>query len=265
MDAVIHTLADEWRSAGIEQGDMVLVHSSIARTLRRIARMGGGVDPGLIMRSFLAAVGESGTILLPLFNFDFTRGVAFDIRNSPSQMGSFTEVGRHWPGAVRTGHPIYSFAAVGKDAEAFRGLTNFSGYGADSPFGVLHRAGGKIGVIDLPDANSMTYYHYVEECRNVPYRYHKTFTGDYIDNDGMQSVRTFGLFVRNLEQGVQTHVDPMGELLWQKGLYSGFRPGEGCGLRVIPARAMFDEVASVIDQGHAKGLLFEYQSETDVG
>ncbi|MEI7732254.1 MAG: AAC(3) family N-acetyltransferase [Verrucomicrobiota bacterium] len=255
----VKRLADDWRTAGVTEGDTLLVHSTISRTLRRVAKIGGEVSANLVITSFLEALGESGTLLLPLFNFDFTKGVTFDIHKSPSEMGALTEAGRLWPGVVRTGHPIYSFAVIGKQADMFRGLKNFSGYGHDSPFGMLHRLNGKIGVLDLPDQNSMTFYHYVEESLNAPYRYHKTFTGQYIDEDGIMSEKTFGLFVRNIEKGVLTHVDPMGELLWQKGLYTGFRPKEGCGFRVISAGRIFNEVATVLNQGAAKGLLYEIQ------
>lgn len=258
MDTKIVTLlADDWRAAGVTEGDTLLVHSSLGRTLRRVKKMGGKINPNIIIESFLLALGKSGTLLLPLFNFDFPNGVTFDIRNSPSQMGTFTEAGRLWPGAVRTGHPIYSFAAIGKNSEIFKGVRNFSGYGHDSPFNILHRLNGKIGVIDLPDQNSMTFYHYVEESLNAPYRYHKEFTGQYIDENGIESTETFGLFVRNTEKGVITHVDPMGEILWEKGIYTGCRPKEGCGLRVISATTMFDEVSSIINEGKAKGLLYE--------
>ncbi|MEI7996315.1 MAG: AAC(3) family N-acetyltransferase [Methylococcaceae bacterium] len=254
---VVQALANDWKGCGVAEGDTLLVHSSIARTLRRMAKMGEKVGPKLVLESFIKALGNSGTLMLPLFNFDFLNGVKFDIRNSPSQMGALTEAGRLWPGAVRTGHPIYSFAVIGKNAEQFRDVKNFSGYGQDSPFGILHKLCGKIGVIDLPDQNSMTFYHYIEEGLNVPYRYHKTFTGAYVDNDGVKTSQTFGLFVRNAEEGVMTHVNPMMEILWQKGLYSGCKPKEGCGLRVIDATSMFDEVSVVINDGRAKGLLYE--------
>jgi aminoglycoside 3-N-acetyltransferase len=241
----------------VEEGDMLLLHSSARRILRKLPKSRDASPADLLLESFLAAVGGAGTLLLPLFNFDFASGKPFDIRETPSQMGVVTETGRHWPGAVRTGHPIYSFAAIGAQASAFEGVENFSGYGADSPFGMLHRAGGKIAVLDLPDNGSMTFYHYVEEACSVPYRYHKTFAGPYVDWSGREAVRTFGLFVRDLEQGVVTSVDPMGELLWKKGLYRGERPGEGYGLRTIAAEAMFDAVRSVIDQGKALGLLYD--------
>lgn len=258
-EKVIRHLADEWHASGVDEGDTLLVHSDVGRTLRRVGKMGGEVAPDLVIASFLRAIGDTGTLILPLFNFDFPKGVTFEMRNSPSHMGALTEAGRLWPGAVRTGHPIYSFAVIGRNAEMFRGLRNFSGYGEDSPFGILHRMGGKVGVLDLPDNSSMTFYHYVEESLNVPYRYHKIFTGQYIDEAGRETTQSFGLFVRKIDEGVVTNVDPMGENLWEQGLYTGCRPKQGCGLRVISAPKMFDAVASMIRQGRAKGLLYEIE------
>jgi len=238
---------------------MLLLHSSTGRTLRTLKKLGFTPDIQTILDSFLEALGASGTLLLPLFNFDFASGVPFDIRTTPSQMGALTEAGRTRAEAVRTGHPIYSFAVLGNARERFRDLNNFSGYGADSPFAMLHKAGGKIAVLDLPDQHSMTFYHYVEESMSVDYRFHKHFSGLYTDFDGIACNRTYGLFVRKIEQGVATHVDPMGEALWAKGLYSGDRPGNGSGLRVIDASKLYEEVASVIVQGKARGLLYEIQ------
>ena len=62
--------------------------------------------------------------MFPLFNFDFTSGVQFDIRTSKSHMGALTEEARNHPNAVRTGHPIYSFCAIGKHASKFESLDN---------------------------------------------------------------------------------------------------------------------------------------------
>ena len=249
-------LVEEWRRSGVESGDLLLVHSSLRRTYRKLRDALQDLSPNVVLESLLEALGPNGTLLLPLFNFDFTKGVPFDIRTTPGQMGDLPEAGRLHPGAVRTGHPIYSFVAIGAEAARFEGVENFSGYGADSPFGILHRMCGKIAVLDLPDQHSMTFYHYVEENRGVPYRFHKTFTGEYIGWDGKVTRRDFGLFVRNLELGVRTHVDPMGEILWEKNLYAGYRPGVETGLRVIGAAALFDIVAEVIDAGRAEGLLY---------
>ncbi len=261
-ETAVAFLSQQWLRCGVRNGDMLLLHSSTRGTLRRLKKLGFAMDVETILDSFLHALGESGTLLLPLFNFDFCDGVPFDIRTTPSHMGALTEAGRLRPGAVRTGNPIYSFAVLGKRCDLFRGVDNFSGYGADSPFGMLHRAGGKVAVLDLPDQQSMTFYHYVEESMSVDYRFHKRFSAPYRDSDCKLSDRTYGLFVRKVDEGVVTHVDPMGEILWDKGLYSGDRPGTGSGLRVIDAQALYDEVASVIAQEKARGTLYEIQPTT---
>ncbi|MFM6203869.1 AAC(3) family N-acetyltransferase, partial [Planktothrix sp.] len=109
-------LAYKWQQAGISQGDTVLIHSSLKRTLKNLMKQEQKISPEVILDSFLEAVGLSGTLLLPLFNFDFTKGIAFDYRNTPSQMGVLTEVARIHPNAIRTGHPIYSFAIIGHNS-----------------------------------------------------------------------------------------------------------------------------------------------------
>jgi aminoglycoside 3-N-acetyltransferase len=258
-EAAVDYLSQQWSQAGVRGGDMVLLHSSIKGVLRRLKKLGFALEVDIILDSFLGVLGVNGTLLLPLFNFDFCSGVPFEARTTPSQMGALTEAGRLREGAVRTGHPVYSFAVLGKRLDLFRGVDNFSGYGADSPFAILHREGGKIAVLDLPDQESMTFYHYVEESAAVDYRYHKRFSASYTDFDGKSSERTYGIFVRKLEEGVVTHVDPMGEILWAKGLYCGDRPGTGSGLRIIHAQALYDEVVNVIAQGKAHGMLYEIQ------
>ena len=139
-DQAVESLAQDWRGAGLREGDVVLIHSSLRRTVRRSAQ--GDKPPAVteILASFQQAVGDTGTLLFPLFNFQFTEGVPFDIRSTPSQMGVLTETARQLEGAVRTGHPIYSFAVIGARADQFTGIDNHSGYGADSPFARLPRA-----------------------------------------------------------------------------------------------------------------------------
>lgn len=249
-------LAENWGKCGIHVGDTVLIHSSLRRTLKKY-----NASPQIILNSFLKAVGSEGTLLFPLFNFDFTKGVPFDIRSTPSHMGVLTETARQSPDAVRSGHPIYSFAAIGANAQLFN-VDNFSGYGSDSPFAILMEIGGKIAVLDLSDLNSMTFYHHIEEMHDVPYRYHKKFTGNYTDIFGVTTKKTYGLFVRDLEKGVLTDVNNMGEILWEQGLYSGSRPNEGIGLRTISARDMYAKVAEIIKSNRAYGLLYSIEEKS---
>lgn len=256
MEKAVEWLACQWRESGVEAGDMLLLHSSVKRTVRRLLSERYPANVDIILDSFLEALGSEGTLLIPLFNFDFNAGKAFDIRSTPSQMGALTEAARLRSGTVRTGHPVYSFAALGRRRDLFANIDNVSGYGADSPFAILRRDGGKIGVLDLPDVNSMTFYHHVEELEQVDYRYRKRFTGEYTDAVGKATNRTYELVVRDIDRGVETDVDPMGELLWNENLYRGSRANAGSGLRVIDAAVLYSRTARVIAEGLAEGLLF---------
>jgi len=255
----MNNLVQDWREAGVEEGDTLLIHSSTRRTFKRYLDQGIRLTPEDILDSYIEAVGDTGTVLLPLFNFDFPKGITFDLKNSPSHMGALTEAARKHPLAVRTGHPIYSFAVIGAKSNEFESVDNFSGYGADSPFALLREMQGKIAVLDLPDQNSMTFYHHVEEMLEVDYRYHKVFSGNYVDSLGNEAVKEYGLFVRNIEKGVLTHVNPTGELMWKKGLYTGSRPKEGSGLRVVSAQDVYNFTADIIKSNKAKGNLYRIE------
>jgi aminoglycoside 3-N-acetyltransferase len=252
-------LKQKWMDSGVEPGDTLLVHSNIKRTLSEARRSGVAVKPDDILSSFLDAVGPKGTLLLPLFNFDFANGKAFDIRSTPSQMGALTEVGRLRQEAVRTGHPIYSFAAIGFRSKEFEGVDNQSGYAEDSPFGILKRLDGKIASLDLDDQDSMTFYHHVEEMKKVSYRYFKSFNGSYTDAAGIATEKTYTLFVRDVENGVRTDVNTAGALMWQQGFYKGSMPKVGSGLRTIKAQDMFRFVAELIDSSRALGTLYSIE------
>lgn len=198
---------------------------------------------------------------VPLFNFDFTQDVPFDIRHTPSQMGALSEAARLHPKAVRTGHPIYSFAAIGAEASRFASVDNRSGYGADSPFALLRELGGKIAMLDVADQGAMTFYHHIEEMMGVDYRYMKRFSGEYIDAAGEHSLRSYDLYVRDLARGVETWVEPCGDWLQQSGYYHGDQPRQGCGLRWIWACQMFDLVSELISSGQAEGMLYRIHQD----
>jgi aminoglycoside 3-N-acetyltransferase len=74
------SLKDKWLRSGIEIGDTILIHSNIKRTFIEGLRAGLRISPTEILDSFIDAISPEGTLLLPLFNFDFSRGACFDIK-----------------------------------------------------------------------------------------------------------------------------------------------------------------------------------------
>ncbi|MDQ3020500.1 MAG: AAC(3) family N-acetyltransferase [Bacteroidota bacterium] len=254
---IIADLASSWNESGIDKGDTVLIHSYLSRFLKRLKSKGIDLTPNDILDSLIEAVGKSGTLIFPAYNFEFNNSGVFDIRNSKSETGSLTEAARLHNSAVRTGHPLFSFAVIGYHIDKFRNLYNYSAFGIDSPFAKLLELDGKIAALDIGGEFCMTFYHYVEETENAPNRFHKVFKGKYIDYDGKETQREFDVYSRKIEIGVVTDVKPMEDYLWSKGLYSGCRPGEGSCLHVIKAKTVYDEAAKIIKDGEALGMLYK--------
>lgn len=156
-------LGDDLKRLGLREGDIVLVHSS----LRRIGFVIGGA--ACVVQSLLDVLGPSGTLVVPAFtanNSDPRRWEltghqsvpaarwpairdsmpAFDPALTPSfRMGVVAEAVRTWPGAVRSGHPQTSFAAVGAAAAALMASHPPScHFGRGTPLETLNQANGKV-------------------------------------------------------------------------------------------------------------------------
>ena len=253
----IDYLTSCWSKAGINKGDILLIHSSITRLIRPARRQGVRLSPDHILTSFLQAVGPEGTLLFPTFKIDVSETVHFDSRNTPSSMGVLTEAARNHPDAIRTEHPILSMAVIGKEAINFKKCQDYTGIGKDSPFNLLHKLDGKIAVLGLAENDSMSFYHYVENVNNVDHRWIIDFETVYIDEKGEESLRKHGFYARKRDEGVTTNVEAMGRLLWDKGYYSGNKHDKEEGLRVVAAVDVFRETEKIIKSGKSKGYLYD--------
>ena len=208
----LEQLTSAFRDLGVDAGDTLLVHSSY----KSLGPVDGG--PQTIIDALLATLGPDGTLIMPSFNFDFNKGAPWDVRSTPSQMGILTEFARKDPRAKRVFHPIYSFVIIGKHAEMLGNLRYKSSYERNSVFGKLRDLDGKIMVIGLSYTNSMTFFHHIEQMEGVDYRFLKQFTCQVTDWDGTTKVDTFEMFVRDVDKGVITEVNPMGELMEKAGV-----------------------------------------------
>lgn len=134
---------------GVRPGGALLVHSSLSR----LGWVCGGVQA--VVEGLLDAVGPDGTVVVPTHtngNSDPAEWSnppvpeawwpvireempAFGPLVTPApHMGAIAEAVRTWPGARRSAHPHFSFAAVGPEAEAITdGHELESGFGERSP------------------------------------------------------------------------------------------------------------------------------------
>lgn len=251
-------LSNLWRSAGVPDGGVFLLHSSAKRTLKM-----HGITPPELLDSFLEAVGDDGTLILPSFSFGFCHGEPMDVRHTKGITGILGETARQRPDAVFSAHPVYRFVILGRLAHQFRDATepctfrDATAYGHGSMWGWLRRHGGRIGVLDLPGQNALTAVHHAEETSGAHWRFHKQFSGDYTDENDITTHRTCSIYVRRPD--IQTNVNPLDAALWQAGLYQGAPPHVQAGLRTIDANVFHDftrNVIAAIQQGADHTFLY---------
>ncbi len=204
----------------IRPGDILYIISDILSLSVVCRENGERFDCNLFIDSILRKVGPEGTVLIPTFNWGFCKGETFDIRKTVSKTGALGNAALRRADFKRSKHPLYSFMIWGKDRELLTEMDPKDAFGADSVFGYLHRNKAKALVIGLPTLSGLTFIHYVEQMVGVPYRYSKDFTAGYIDDAGVESQRTYSMYVRDLDMDPR-HIEgfkPLGDILENKGI-----------------------------------------------
>ncbi|MEI6290743.1 MAG: DUF4910 domain-containing protein [Chloroflexota bacterium] len=207
-------LIEEFRSLGIAAADTIFVHSSYSS----LGKAPGGVEggPQTVIDAILEIIGPDGTLIMPTFNYDFLKGIPWDIRTTPSQMGILTECVRKDPRARRMYHPIYSMAAIGKHADELAAHRSNDCFGGTTIFSKFRTWDAKILIIGLAYSKSITFLHHCEQMAEVDYRFLKEFRGTAIDQNGKPAEEVYTMFVRDVDRGVVLDFEPIGALLDSK-------------------------------------------------
>ena len=198
----------------IEKGDVILLTSDITDLFLQCQENGEIMDVNILLDNFQEAIGEEGTLLVPTYNWGFCQGKAFDYKKTPSKTGAIGNAALRRKDFTRTKHPIYSFAVWGKDTVKLAAMDNIESFGPDSPFAYLEQVNAKNVFIGASLRNSFTYIHYIEQKLGAKYRYSKMFKGHYIDQNKVDTVKEYAMYVRDLDLGVVCAPDPFVDTLY---------------------------------------------------
>ena len=259
MNKIVSILKKSWLESGLGEGDLMLLHSDVRGTIRDFLKKKIKITPLDIFNSFLETVGPSGTILFPNFDINLSNKMTFDLQNSNSKMGILTEIARKHYDSYRTKHPLLSFSVIGKKKKLFYSCDDYTGIGQSSPFDILYKNNGKIAILNLRENDSMSFYHFVEQMHDVDYRHIIDFKVSYI-NDKASEIKEYGYYARKKNQGVETDVENMGKILWEKKLYKGFHYNSVNRLRTIKAKDVYKETSKVIQIDKANGILYKIKT-----
>ena len=183
MNYNIQDIETAYRAAGIGKGRTVLLKTDLrllglfdTDSFDNILRAHFNVLSDLIDFSI-------GTLVVPTSSTNLCNTtIPFDINKTPSERGVLSEFIRQVPSAVRSFHPFYSYAAIGRDADQITSNVSRHAFGLETPKDRLIAADALCVSVGLPARLTCSTVHHVEMQMGVPYRYSKEYLHPVIRN-----------------------------------------------------------------------------------
>lgn len=210
----VEDIAQAFRDSGVMPGDLLMLHSD-SIVLAQMEQMAQEKRCDLLFAALDEVLGPDGTLILPTFSYSFTKGEAFNVRNTPSTVGLLTNHFRTMPGVLRSEDPNFSVAARGPLAREATALQSSDCFGADSFFAWLERQDAWLAGMGCA-IDRFTFVHYLEQKANVEYRYFKTFSG-VIEGDNSVRSQTVRYFVRDTQRQTALDLRQLRALLLARG------------------------------------------------
>lgn len=206
------------KEIGVKRGDKIYLSSSFMQIALMYKKNGQKFDGNKLIDAFVDLLGDTGTLLIPTFSYEFCRKGIYDIHNTRGVTGALGNIALQRDDFMRTNHPIHSFAVWGDDQKFLCELQNLNSFGDDSPFSYMLEQKVKQIIIGTDYTHAFTFSHYGEVKAKVPYRFIKRFTGKYIDRDGSESVRTYEYPARDLSFSSVDCSNKIGKILEKNGI-----------------------------------------------
>lgn len=226
-------------SLSVAPGDLVLAHISMGK----LGHVEGGAET--LIAALQAAVGESGTLVLPSFSFQLVDVPApvFDVLHTPTWASKVYERFRTWPGVHRSHHATHSVCAVGPRAVEITADHGRDPCGVHSPFPRIAQGGGKIVLIGVSH-NSSTTFHAVEEQEKLFYCGLRDAPGaTIIDEEGRQ--RPLPTRLHSMSRTYD--FNRVNDLMLARGIQREALIGDAV-VRCLDAGAMFEAAVQLVRQ-----------------
>jgi len=230
----IKNVVEELKRLNIRNGDTIMIHSAFSC----IRNMEKGAE-GVIL-AFEEVVGPTGTIVMPVFNWDILHQgdeIIYDVRKTPSKMGYLTEYFRTRNGTVITKNLFNPLAVKGRLADNMLKCPCESSWGQDSPFQILYDENALVLMIGV-DYNTVTMFHIAETMFGVSYRFVYEFPNSFfIDKSGNKEPLKNTTLRRY--DGYPTDFNVVDELFKRRGLVKEIEIGDSI-TRLIDSHSLVE-------------------------
>ena len=199
-------ILDQLRKVGVQTGDTIYVPSFMPVL---------GIGPNILddtVDALLETVGRTGTVVMPVFNWDYCSGSVFDPLNTPSKTGVLTEHFRKRSGVLRSQTPPWcTFAAWGNKAGEITAIEGTSSFGSDGILQFLYDVNAKYVLLGCSYNEGVVHVHWLEEKYEVPYRFRKRFAGSVRLNGEIQENISY-MFARQLNTNTDIDSHPLTDI-----------------------------------------------------
>lgn len=137
--------------------------------------------PRMLIEQMLEAVGPRRTLLLPAYTYAFTRTRVYSPSTTVPETGVLPQTCLTQLSCVRTKSALNSFLAIGPKSEELGHVVGRTLWGEGSLAALFERVHARIVVLGIPWKDACGFLHRIEEAGMVPYRYHKTFNGRWVE------------------------------------------------------------------------------------
>jgi len=223
----------------IKNGDHLILHGNLAL----ISQIKSSKSIDLKLKFFIdqlkKKIGKNGVVFIPAFTYSFCKKKKFNINNTKSEIGLFSELIRKFYNN-RTHHPIFSFTVIGKK-KGYSKVSLKSCFGKNSFFDNFKKNNGKIICLGS-GFSSITFLHHIEEFCKVNYREYRLFSGNIFLTKNKKRKISTNYFVRKNKK-IKNNFLRFERYLRKKIQYSNF---ERFNIITINSKILFKEGVKVL-------------------
>ena len=172
----------------------------------------------VVIEQLMESVGSHRTLLLPAYTPSYIRTRTYSPVDSLPETGILPQTCLRDFAFFRTPSAIDSFLAIGPQAKYLAGLkspTTLWGEGSlKSLFQLTHA---RMVTLGTHWKHTLGFLHRIEEAAEVPYRYFKTFHGEWVE-EGSARPWEETMFVRSIDVVPQLNWSAVNEVLRSRGL-----------------------------------------------
>ena len=229
-------------SLGLQEGQNLAIHSNMT-TFGKLER---GVENAYhIIRS---VIGEKGTIVVPTYTTNLSKGEAYDPKTSPAQnMGVFSNYILNREGSVRTPSPLQSHAIEGPLKDKLLKANHNHSMGPGSIFEIMLHENFDLLLLGCSFNEGATFIHHVEASVGVSYRKWLNLKRKIVCPNGSIKQVTIRYYGLTKNSGLKTDLKTIQCLLQDAGSCLLVSINHGAS-RIISLKTLFEDTSRLLSE-----------------